>query len=118
MVVAVGLMLVEPLGDVDVNVPGAMAMLVAPDADQLRVLLVPEFMLAGSAVKEVIEGMEPFPEDAVDAPQPASPAQAKRMSSSGQRASPEELSSCDLRSLRTELVESMGKPSELSLLAP
>jgi hypothetical protein len=121
VVVAVGLMLVEPLGDVDVNVPGAMAMLVAPDADQLRVLLVPEFMLAGSAVKKAIEGVEPLPEDAldeVDAPQPASPAQAKRMSSSGQRASPEELSSCDLRSLRTELVESMGKPSELSLLAP
>jgi hypothetical protein len=113
-------MLIEPLGDVDVNVPGVMAMLVAPATDQLSVLLAPELMLVGSAVKEVIEGMEPFPEDAfdgVDTPHPASPAQAKRMRTSEQRASPEELSSGDLRSLRTELVESMGKPQRTQSIA-
>jgi hypothetical protein len=47
-------MLVEPLADVDVNVPGVMATLVAPATDQLSVLLVPELMLVGFAAKEVI----------------------------------------------------------------
>jgi hypothetical protein len=45
------------------------------------VLLVPEFMLVGSAVKEVIVGAEPFPEGEFDevAPQPASPTQANKI---------------------------------------
>ncbi|MGA2084782.1 MAG: hypothetical protein ABSG60_04610 [Terracidiphilus sp.] len=57
MVVAVGLTLVEPLADVDVNVPGVMAILVAPVVAQLSVLLEPEVMLVGSAVKELIVGL-------------------------------------------------------------
>ena len=57
MVVAVGLTLVEPLADVDVNVPGVMAMLVAPVVAQLSVLLEPEVMLVGLAVKEVMVGL-------------------------------------------------------------
>jgi hypothetical protein len=61
-VVAVGLTLVEPLPEVDVNVPGAMEMLVAPVVAQLSVLLEPDFMLVGLAVKEVIAGAEPVPE--------------------------------------------------------
>lgn len=56
MVVAVGLTLVEPLADVDVNVPGVMAMLVAPVVAQVSVLLEPEVMLVGLAVKELIVG--------------------------------------------------------------
>jgi hypothetical protein len=88
-------MLVEPLADLDVNVPGVMATLVAPAAAQLSVLLVPEFMVVGSAVKEVIVGMESFPEDEFDelAPQPASPIQAKRivMRTSARRSGAEEL---------------------------
>jgi len=60
VVVAVGFMLVEPLDDVDVNVPGVIAMLVAPAAAQLSVLLVPESMLVGSAAKDVIVGTELF----------------------------------------------------------
>ena len=40
----------------DVNVPGAMAMLVAPAADQLSVLLEPEAMLVGLAVNELMVG--------------------------------------------------------------
>jgi hypothetical protein len=56
VVVAVGLTLVEPLADVDVNVPGVMAMLVAPVVAQVRVLLEPEVMLVGLAVKEPIVG--------------------------------------------------------------
>ena len=55
--VAVGLTLVEPLADVDVKVPGVIAMLVAPLVAQLSVLLVPEFMLVGLAVKELIVGL-------------------------------------------------------------
>ena len=57
VVVAVGLTVVEPLADVDVNVPGVMAMLVAPVADQLNVLLEPEVMVVALAVKELIVGM-------------------------------------------------------------
>jgi flagellar biosynthesis protein FliR len=55
--VAVGLTLVEPLADVDVNVPGAMAMLVAPVVAHASVLLEPEVMLVGLAVKELIVGL-------------------------------------------------------------
>ncbi len=62
VVVAAGLTFVEPLEAVDVNVPGVMAMVVAPETDQLSVLLEPEFMLAGAAAKEAICGMEPFAE--------------------------------------------------------
>ncbi|MGA9670566.1 MAG: hypothetical protein WBQ94_15245, partial [Terracidiphilus sp.] len=56
VVVAVGLTVVEPLADVDVNVPGVMAMLVAPVVTQLSVLLEPELMLVGLAVNELIVG--------------------------------------------------------------
>jgi hypothetical protein len=56
VVVAVGLTLVEPLADIDVNVPGVMAMLVAPIVAQVSVLLEPEVMLVGLAVKELIVG--------------------------------------------------------------
>ena len=57
MVVAVGLTLVEPLADVDVNVPGAMARLVAPVVAQLSALLEPELIFVGLAVKELIVGL-------------------------------------------------------------
>lgn len=56
MVVAVGFTLVEPLAEVDVNVPGEMAMLAAPVVTQLSVLLEPEVILVGLAVKELISG--------------------------------------------------------------
>jgi hypothetical protein len=52
-------MLVEPLADVDVNVPGVMAMLAAPAVAQLSVLLAPDLMLAGTAVNDVTVGAEP-----------------------------------------------------------
>jgi hypothetical protein len=57
VVVAVGLTLVEPLADVDVNVPGVMARLAAPVVAQLSVLLEPEAILVGLAVKELIIGL-------------------------------------------------------------
>jgi hypothetical protein len=41
---------------VDVNVPGVMAILAAPLVDQLSVLLEPELILVGLAVKELIVG--------------------------------------------------------------
>ena len=52
-----GLALVEPLADVDVNVPGVMATLVAPVVVQLSVLLEPEVMFVGFAEKESIVGL-------------------------------------------------------------
>lgn len=57
MVVADGLTLVDPLADVEVNVPGVMARLVAPVVVQLSVLLEPEVMLVGLAAKELITGL-------------------------------------------------------------
>ena len=61
MVVANGLTLVEPLTDVDVKVPGVMAMLVAPVVAQLNVLLEPEVILEGLAAKELIIGLPDVP---------------------------------------------------------
>jgi hypothetical protein len=58
-VVADGLTLVEPLAEVEVKVPGAMATPLAPVVAQLRVLLEPEVMPAGLAVKELIVGLLP-----------------------------------------------------------
>lgn len=52
-----GLTVVEPLAAVELRPPGVIEMLVAPLVDQLRVLLEPEVMLAGLAVKELIEGL-------------------------------------------------------------
>lgn len=114
-------MLVEPLADVDVNVPGVMAILVAPAVTQLSVLLAPEFTFVGSAVKDVIVGTEPFPEGALDEltpPQPASPAQANRTRTSAQRARPDDSGPGELRVfLRNELVESMSNPKQSQSIA-
>jgi hypothetical protein len=52
-----GLTLVDPLADVDVKLPGAMAMLVAPVVDQLSVLLDPEEIVVGFAANEPIVGL-------------------------------------------------------------
>jgi hypothetical protein len=57
MVVAVGLTLVEPLADVEVKELGEMATVVAPDVAQFSVLVEPELMLVGLAVKELIVGL-------------------------------------------------------------
>lgn len=59
MVVDVGLTFVDPLADEEVNVPGVIAMLVAPEVDQLRELLEPELMLVGLDVKELMVGTLP-----------------------------------------------------------
>jgi hypothetical protein len=57
VVVTVGLTLIEPLADAEVNVPGVMAILVAPVVAQLSVLLKPEVMLAGLAAKLMMVGV-------------------------------------------------------------
>jgi hypothetical protein len=84
VVVAVGLTLVAPLAEADVNVPGVMAILVAPVAVQLSMLLAPEFMLVGFAAKEVMVG---FPDDEFDelTPQAASPTQTASRTMKAQR---------------------------------
>ena len=115
MVVAVGLTLVEPLAEVDVNVPGVMAILVAPLVAQLSILLEPEFMLSGSAENEVIVGAEPFPGGGIDEIaelQPASPAQANRMRMCALRSRPKDLRSGELGLL---LQEELVEPIEVTL---
>jgi hypothetical protein len=93
VVVAVGVTLVDPLAEVDVNVPGVIAILAAPLVAQLSVALAPEVMLVGFAVKELIAGPELFPDDEFDelVPQPSSAAPASRIRPSVQRRRPEEL---------------------------
>ena len=54
---AVGLTVVEPVADVDVKVPGEIATVVASVVAQLSVLLAPELMPVGFAVKDVIVGL-------------------------------------------------------------
>jgi hypothetical protein len=57
VVVAAGLTLVDPLADVEVNVPGVIARLVAPVVTQFSVLLEPEVIVLGLAVNELITGL-------------------------------------------------------------
>ena len=57
MVVEVGLTLVEPVAELEVKVPGVIEIVVAPEVDQLRLLLEPESMPVGLAVKELIVGL-------------------------------------------------------------
>jgi hypothetical protein len=56
VVVFVGLTFIVPFAEVEVNVPGVMATLVAPVTDQLRTLPVPETTLVGLATNELITG--------------------------------------------------------------
>ena len=48
---------VEPLAAVEVKVLGVMAIVVVPLVTQLRVLLEPDVMLVGLAVKELMVGL-------------------------------------------------------------
>jgi hypothetical protein len=57
VVVAVGFTPVEPLADVEVNVPGVMAIFVASVVAQLSVLLDPAVIVEGLAVNELIVGL-------------------------------------------------------------
>jgi hypothetical protein len=61
VVVAVGLTLVEPVAELEVNDPGVIAMPVAPLVAQFKVLLEPELMVVGVAAKDVTVGAEPVP---------------------------------------------------------
>jgi hypothetical protein len=57
VVVAVGFTGSEPLAEVDVKLPGLMAMLVAPVTAQTRLLLDPAVMPVGLAVNDVMTGV-------------------------------------------------------------
>jgi hypothetical protein len=97
---------------VEVNVPGVIAILVAPVVTQFSVLLVPELMLAATAVKEVIVGAEPGAIcDDITELQPASATQANRISTIAPRFNPE---ACSLRELspvlQNEPAESIQSP--------
>jgi hypothetical protein len=118
VVVDAGLIFVDPLAAVDVNVPGVMAIVVAPVAVQLRVLLDPEFTVVGLAAKEVIVGWEPFPEDELAAPQFTNEMDASTMSASVPRFKPEAL--CLLepnRFERDELSEVIRNPKRTQSIA-
>ena len=56
--VAAGLTVVEPLAEEEVNVPGVMAIVVAPVVLQFSVVSAPLAILVGLAVKEVTAGRE------------------------------------------------------------
>jgi len=85
VVVDVGLTVVEPLANVEVNDPGVMEILVAPVEDQLRVVLEPEGMVAEAAVKEEMFGAELFVEvEEVAAAQPSRPTQSSKTSVTAQ----------------------------------
>jgi hypothetical protein len=106
---------------VETNVPGVIARLVAPVVAQLSVLLVPEVMLAGTAVKEEMVGTAPVPEDALEEvvePQPANPTQASKRASAP-RFRPKELRFGELRRFRqNEPVEPMRNPKQTQSIAP
>jgi hypothetical protein len=56
VVVVSGLTFTEPLAEVDARFPGAIFSVVAPEVVQLSVLIPPNEMLVGFAVKELIAG--------------------------------------------------------------
>jgi hypothetical protein len=89
VVVVVGLTLVEPVAEVEVNEPGEIEIVVAPLVAHVSMVLVPEFTVAGFTVNEAIDGMEPLPGGvltvvAVPA-QPLRPKQPSKMSRSAQK---------------------------------
>lgn len=92
----VGLTVVEPLAAVEVKVPGVMEMLVAPVAAQVSVLL-PELMLAGVAVNEVIVSPESCPREVCPEDEPEDP-QFTRLNVSERRISAKRTDFEDLRS--------------------
>lgn len=114
-------MLVEPLADVDVNVPGVMATVVASVAAQLSVLLAPESMVVGFAVKELTVGAEPFPEGELE-PQPTKATPANRTMPITTRARKPVLGSLSSKerslSAQTEVVESMNALVAVGRLFP
>ena len=80
------------------SVPGVIAIVVAPVVAQLSVLLEPDLMLAGLAVKDVTVGAEPVPGTVevgsgllVEPPQLAKPIHVSKTRAPAQSASPEEL---------------------------
>jgi hypothetical protein len=81
VVVAVGLRTTVPLADVDANVPGVIATLVAPAVAQLSVVVEPLMIDAGLAEKELTVGAATCFSVGSFCVQPASPANADRSTS-------------------------------------
>lgn len=119
MVVAAGLTLIEPLADVDVNVPGVMAIDVAPVAVQVNVLLAPELIPAGLAANAEMVGVGPRSVDEFDEPQPDSPTRAMRMRTDLQALAAETIGPQEMRSsMHVEFVELFASRTASSLTAP
>jgi hypothetical protein len=81
VVVVVGLRTTDPLADVDANVPGVMATLVAPAVAQLTVVVVPLMIDAGLAEKELMVGAATCLRVGIFCVQPASAAKADKSTS-------------------------------------
>jgi hypothetical protein len=119
VVVDVGLTLVEPFADMDVSVPGVIAMLVAPVVAQLSVLLEPELMPAGFAVNDVMLGAGPVVglvevgSGLLEPPQLISPVQASRMRATVQKPTPPQLRA----ELLARLTQKVGEPKRNSSVA-
>ena len=95
------------------SVPGVIAMRVAPLVAQLSVLLDPELMLAGVALKDRTEGAEPVPGRVVVAsgllvepPQLVRAIQASKPRAIAQRSSAEQLRA----ELASRLAKETGEP--------
>jgi hypothetical protein len=77
-VVAVGLNVIVPLTAVDAKFPGVTVTLVAPEAAQFNVVLVPATISAGLAEKDVIDGAATCGMVGKGVVQPVTPTQARR----------------------------------------
>jgi hypothetical protein len=87
-VVVAGITFVDPFADAEVNVPGVMAIVEAPLVDQASMLLAPELIPEGLAVKEAIAGIVPLSGAGLDEPQPEKPAHTNRMRAAAQSLGP------------------------------
>ena len=83
VVVAVGLRTTDPFAEVDANVPGVMATLVAPAVAQLTVVVEPLMIDAGLTEKELMVGAATCLRVGSFCVQPAIPAKAARNTSAG-----------------------------------
>jgi hypothetical protein len=119
VVATVGFTIIEPFANADVNVPGVMAMLAAPLVVQLNVVLAPELMLVGFAVKEMIAGDWPasgIEVIEVNELQATSPAKTKEMRIGEQSPGREEIGPEKSSLLpQEERVECMRSPFFLSV---
>lgn len=112
VVVAEGLIDIEPVAEVDAKFPGVMVTLVAPEVAQLSVVPPPAVTLAGLAEKDAMVGAGVCVTVSVDTPlQPSGPPRAKRSRANPQRPSFGKTDpATPYHLLKRDLLESMRNP--------